>query len=282
MATSSNPAQPTPGFVEYLRTLLMEPGTCRHRDKLLDHDRVEKRKLLSTKPPASESFGIPKRLCLFSEKTSATHELLSDIYYIDTKNLCKECYDKAFKDGFNVWSTTYFDEYDKLHDHDHHNDPSHHTRRVRYPQMREAFSDKKHWVPNQSGEILWPRLPGATIAHECWRWLVWMHAPFYIDQLCIDPPYRVYENSQKRNDENSRIAMSNKAAYDGARYGIIGTPLGGAGLYSTMEQQVLGEKKCVIIPRSFDDPQALQELGWGYVSNEWQNNRCWQSDCPRR
>lgn len=255
--------QYTPGFVEYLRTLLTTKyGTCPHTDDLLNFDKVTKSSSVFRRTKPSETFGIPQRLCLFSERTSATNELLADIYYIDTKNLCRACYEKAFPTGFNVWSTTYFDEYDKLHD----NDPQHKQRRVRYPQMINAFSGQKAF-PRQDSDVSWPRLPGATIAHECWRWLVWMHAPFYIDQLCIFPPYnsKLTPNSPEAKAEGDRIDRLNRPAYDGARYGIIGTPLGGAGLYSTIEQQLLGDR-CVMIPPAFGNSRAIEELGWGYVS----------------
>lgn len=71
-----------------------------------------------------------------------------------------------------------------------------------------------------------------------------MHAPFYLDQLCVDPPYntKLPENSPEADEEGKRVDRLNRLVYGGARYGIIGTPLGGAGLYSTVEQEILSDR----------------------------------------
>ena len=69
-------------------------------------------------------------------------------------------------------------------------------------------------------------MPGATVAHECWRWLVWKRAPIYIDQLCISPLYTVYEDPKQKQKEKQRVSKLNPSAYIGAAYGILGVPPG--------------------------------------------------------
>jgi hypothetical protein len=111
----------------------------------------------------------------------------------------------------------------------------------------------------------YPRMPGATVAHECWRWLVWNRAPFYIDQLCISPPYIVYEDPERKQEENQRISKLNASAYIGAAHEILGVPTGGRGEWTMVELRILG-KRALHLPDEFGDAAALTKLGPGYVS----------------
>lgn len=110
-------------------------------------------------------------------------------------------------------------------------------------------------------------MPGATVAHECWRWLVWNRAPFYIDQLCISPPYTVYADPEQKQAENQRISKLNASAYVGATHGILGIPPGGRGEWTMVELRILG-KRAARLPDDFGDASALLGLGLGYVSRE--------------
>ncbi|RDW65546.1 hypothetical protein BP5796_10238 [Coleophoma crateriformis] len=230
-----------PGCSEYLESLLTySDGGCRHPNQRLRAEQMRE---------------IPKVLCFFSQNSSNQMDLLDDIYFVQTKKLCMDCYSDAVPNGFNVWSTTYFDEYDKQYD----NNPKG-LKRKPYPRLLEARTRKP--APFTSQE--YPRFPGALIVHECWRYLVYRHDPFYIDELCIHPPYKVYNTPEQRQREDDRISSQNIAAYLGAELGVIGTASGGAGKYSVEEQRILGDR-AKPVPAQFGDPNALMELGEGYI-----------------
>lgn len=112
----------------------------------------------------------------------------------------------------------------------------------------------------------YPRMPGGTTAHECWRWLVWNRAPFYIDQMCVSPPYTIYTEPQEILKENRRISQLNASAYIGAEHGILGLPPGGRGEWTMVELRILG-KRAIRLPEDFGDAAALTFLGPGYVSH---------------
>jgi hypothetical protein len=109
-------------------------------------------------------------------------------------------------------------------------------------------------------------MPGATIAHECWRWLVWNRAPFYIDQLCVPPSYTIFKDPEKVLAENQRISKLNASAYIGAVHGSLGIPPGGRGEWTMVELRILG-KRALLLPTDFGDATALTSLGPGYVSS---------------
>lgn len=52
---------------------------------------------------------------------------------------------------------------------------------------------------------------------------------FYLDQLCINPPYNTEARGDEAKREGDRVTLWSTLAYMGAKFGIIGTPLGGAG-----------------------------------------------------
>ncbi len=248
-----------PGCVEYLETLLGDDGTCGHTPLLISNS------------------AIPARLCFFSQWSDPDRGVKDDIFFIDTKNLCEDCYWKAVPRGFNVWCTSYFDMYNEKVDRDYY----------RFYQDCYASGNKrpKTYDPNSSSflRLYWPRcysaktrelafdlesyprMPGSTVSHECWRWLVWNRAPFYIDQLCVSSPYTVYKDPQQEQQEDRRISKLNAAAYIGAAHGILGVPPGGRGVYTTAELRILG-KRALRLPSDFGDPAALRLLGPGYVS----------------
>jgi hypothetical protein len=251
-----------PGCIEYLETLLEEDGTCGH-SPLISRNSI----------PYS---GIPARLCFFSQWSDPDRGVNDDIFYVDTKNLCEDCYHKAVPRGFNVWSTSYFDRYNNKLDQDY---------RRYFEKCRGNDQHVETYDPD-SGSFLrlywprcysakrrepafdvksYPRMPGATVAHECWRWLVWNRAPFYIDQLCISPPYIVYEDLKQKQEENQRISKLNASAYIGAAHGILGVPPGGRGEWTMVELRILG-KRALRLPDDFGDAAALVWLGPGYVS----------------
>ncbi|RDW59842.1 hypothetical protein BP6252_12929 [Coleophoma cylindrospora] len=230
-----------PGCSEFLESLLTySDGGCRHPNKRLRAEQMRK---------------IPKVLCFFSQISSNQMNLLNDIYFVETKKLCMDCYLEAVPNGFNVWSTTYFDEYDQKYDNNLKG-----LKRKFYPRLLEARTRKSAPFSAQQ----YPRFPGALIVHECWRYLVYLHDPFYIDELCIHPPYKVYNTPEQRQREDDRISSQNIAAYLGAELGVIGTASGGAGKYSVEEQRILANKSKPV-PAQFGNPNALMELGEGYI-----------------
>lgn len=112
-----------------------------------------------------------------------------------------------------------------------------------------------------------PRFPGALIVHDCWRYLVYVHSPFYIDQLHVNEPYNPNcATKREQNAQDVRIALADKKAYLGARYGVIATPVGGRSEWTMFEQRELGER-IVRLPRDFGNPNTLQEMGDAYVSS---------------
>lgn len=249
-----------PGCIEYLETLLADDGTCGHSPLI---QRIE----------YSE---IPARLCFFSQWTSPDRGVSDDIFYVDTENLCRDCYHKAVPRGFNVWSTSYFDRYNEKVDRDyyeyfrtcHLNSKSPRTYDIdSSPFLRlywpRCFSAKKRELAFKNEA--YPRMPGATIAHECWRWLVWNRAPFYIDQLCVSPSYKIFRDPDQVLAENQRISKLNASAYIGAAHGILGIPPGGRGEWTMVELRILG-KRALLLPEDFGDAAALTFLGPGYVS----------------
>lgn len=120
-------------------------------------------------------------------------------------------------------------------------------------------------TPRIFDEQSYPKMPGATITHECWRWLVWNWAPFYIDQLCVYPPYTVHTDPIKKQEENQQVSKLNAIAYVGATHGILGNPSGGRGEWTMVELRILGSR-ALHLPDNFEDPSALLKFGPGYVS----------------
>ena len=251
-----------PGCIEYLETLLTEDGTCGHSP------------LISRNSDGNS--GVPARLCFFSQWSDPDRGVNDDIYYLDTNNLCKDCYHKAVPRGFNVWVTTYFDEYNQSVDQNYRNYFRNCHMNNQQPKLYDPESQsflRFHWPRCYSAK--WrepafdlkqhPRMPGATLTHECWRWLVWNRAPFYIDQLCINPPYRIYADPRRIREEEQRISRLNASAYIGATNGILGVPPGGRGAWSVVELRILGSR-AVRLPPDFGDAAALLKLGPGYVS----------------
>ena len=250
-----------PGCIEYLETLLNEDGTCGHYP-------------LIQRTQYSE---IPARLCFFSQWASPDRGVNDPIFYIDTKNLCEECYRKAVPRGFNVWSTSYFDEYNKKLDQDYYQYFRGCILKNEAPETYDmdgatflrlywplCYSAKKRDLAFENEP--YPLMPGATIAHECWRWLVWNRAPFYVDQICISPSYRIYEDPERALVEDQRISQLNASAYIGAKYGILGLPPGGRSEWTMVELRILGNR-ALCLPEDFGDPAALTFLGPGYVSS---------------
>lgn len=253
-----------PGCIEYLETLLQEDGTCGH-SPLINRD-------------SNPYSAIPARLCFFSQWSDPDRGIRDDIFYLDTENLCNDCYRKAVPRGFNVWSTSYFDRYNDKVDEEYkryfrncllekrgypatHDSEGGSFLRLRWPR---CYSAKKRELAFGGG-LPYPKMPGATIAHECWRWLVWNRAPFYIDQLCVSPPYTIYQDPQKKQEENQRISKHNASAYIGAAHGILGLPPGGRGEWTMVELRILG-KRALRLPGDFGDAAALVQCGPGYVS----------------
>ncbi|OIW29075.1 hypothetical protein CONLIGDRAFT_645214 [Coniochaeta ligniaria NRRL 30616] len=251
-----------PGCIEYLETLLEEDGTCGHSP------------LIGSGAPGEYS-AIPARLCFFSQWSDPDRGVNDDIFFVDTKNLCEDCYRKAVPRGFNVWSTTYFDKYNQQVDQDF---KSYFQKCLTSNQAPNTYDPdsgsflRLHWPRCYSIEIgelafkeeSYPRMPGATVAHECWRWLVWNRAPFYIDQLCVYPPYTVYDDPHQKQQENQRISKLNSAAYIGAAHGILGVPPGGRGEWTMVELRILG-KRALRLPDDFGDAAALVHCGPGYI-----------------
>jgi hypothetical protein len=250
-----------PGCIEYLETLLTEDGTCGHSPLI----------------QRTEYFEIPARLCFFSQWTSPDRGVTDDIFHVDTENLCRDCYQKAVPRGFNVWSTSYFDRYNEKVDQDYYDYFRKCHLSGRGPGIYDSDSCsflRLYWprcLRAKTRELAfeneaYPRMPGATIAHECWRWLVWNRAPFYIDQLCVSPSYTIFKDPEQVLAENQRISKLNASAYIGAVHGILGIPPGGRGEWTMVELRILG-KRALLLPTDFGDATALTSLGPGYVSS---------------
>jgi hypothetical protein len=237
-----------PGSVEYLESLLR--GTrCPH----------------SNAPRASDRPDVPDRLGFFSENSSRNDGVMDPTYFIDTKNLCENCYNKAVPNGFIVWSTSYWDDYDAAQEKKL---GRNYKPRTPYPPTLQAGSRTDYWE-TYNGPMAphTPRFPGALIVHDCWRYLVYVHSPFYIDQLHVNEPYNPNcATKREQNAQDVRIALADKKAYLGARYGVIATPVGGRSEWTMFEQRELGER-IVRLPRDFGNPNTLQEMGDAYVSS---------------
>jgi hypothetical protein len=80
-------ASRTPGTAEYLALKLVGPGhSCRHFPKLSS---------------TSSDAKIPTILGFFHASNADS----TDVSYVDTRKLCKACYDDAVPQGYSVWTT---------------------------------------------------------------------------------------------------------------------------------------------------------------------------------
>lgn len=91
---------------------------------------------------------------------------------------------------------------------------------------------------------------------------MWNRAPFYIDQLCISPPYTVYADPEQKQAENQRISKLNASAYVGATHGILGIPPGGRGEWTMVELRISSASVPLACPMTLVMRVPCSDLDW--------------------
>jgi hypothetical protein len=221
---------PPPGSAEYLSTLLSGPDlSCPHPDKLR---------------PSWEQ-GIPSRLGFFQFSSD-------NISYLDTKNLCRACYDAAVPDGFLAWSgmyggytNVYSEDFEYPEESPEGFAPA--TMRM-FPAQIQAGTEE-FYIPQDGSQSNphppnWDKRPvffpkGPEPLQLVWDFFKWAKWPFYIDLLHLHPPYKEYpRGSPQEKKEDERVDKANAAAYLGARYVVLACPDGGIGPNTILEHRL--------------------------------------------